>query len=146
MKKNLTIVPEEIYSANAAKGFWAARDPKNSASISQILLLIVSELTEANEALRKNKFANIDGFRKRMDEVDFVFNPKIGMTKEDQEIKLFKEMFELYIKDSFEDEVADALIRIGDMIGGLNLTNMQSHIDLKLKYNSFRKYKHGKAF
>ena len=42
-------------------------------------------------------------------------------------------------------EVADVAIRLFDLCGGMNI-DLEKHIELKMKYNSLRGYKHGKAF
>jgi NTP pyrophosphatase (non-canonical NTP hydrolase) len=74
----------------------------------QMLMLITSELGEALEADRKNKF---------------------GLEK----------------KDTFEDEIADVFIRLGDMCGGLK-TDIEKQIKWKMGYNSKRERLHGKKF
>ena len=57
----------------------------------------------------------------------------------------WKESFEHGVKSSFEDELADVAIRLFDLCGGLNI-DLEKHIEMKMKYNSMRGYKHGKAF
>ena len=61
------------------------------------------------------------------------------------DIGIWKSLFEEKIKSSFEDEVADVAIRLFDLCGGMNI-DLEKHIELKMKYNSLRGYKHGKAF
>jgi NTP pyrophosphatase (non-canonical NTP hydrolase) len=67
----------------------------------------------------------------------------------DEEFKLhlldWKHKFEENVKSSFEDEVADVAIRLFDLCGGLKI-DLEKHIELKMKYNSLRGYKHGKKF
>ena len=79
-----------------------------------ILMLIVSELAEALEELR-------DGHP--LQEIRFGPDGK---------------------PEGFTVELADAIIRIGDMCGGYNLPLARALL-LKLKYNETRPYKHGKA-
>lgn len=91
------------------------------------LMLTVSELSEALEALRKNRRANTTNF--------------------DLEVSIhgFQTAFKAYIKDTFEDELADALIRILDMCAKYNI-DIDFHVQQKMLYNSQRPYKHGKLF
>ena len=53
--------------------------------------------------------------------------------------------FEMEVKSSFEDELADAIIRLLDLAGYKNI-DIQKHIDLKLQYNKTRPHKHGKSY
>ena len=51
----------------------------------------------------------------------------------------------LEAKDTFEDEIADTVIRIFDMCEGFGI-DLERHIELKLEYNRTRPYKHGKKY
>lgn len=55
------------------------------------------------------------------------------------------DIFETYIKDTFEDELADTVIRILDLCGARGI-DIERHINLKLKYNRSRERMHGKAY
>jgi NTP pyrophosphatase (non-canonical NTP hydrolase) len=118
------------------KGFWDT--PRN---VSEMLMLVVSELAEAQEALRKDHYAN--------QEVVNSLAQDLELDKTDEEFLLktlvWKGKFEDNIKSTFQDEIADVAIRLFDLCGGLNI-DLQKHIELKMKYNSMRGYKHGKAF
>lgn len=48
-------------------------------------------------------------------------------------------------KDSFSDELADAVIRILDLCGELGI-DLDTQMDFKLKFNAKREVKHGKEF
>jgi NTP pyrophosphatase (non-canonical NTP hydrolase) len=118
------------------KGFW-----DTERNVSEMLMLIVSEVAEAQEALRKNHNADkavADGLIH-----------DIELEKSDEEFQIdkgiWKSLFEEKIKSSFEDEIADVAIRLFDLCGGLGI-DLEKHIELKMKYNSMRGYKHGKAF
>ena len=56
-----------------------------------------------------------------------------------------QEAFEHCIKDSFEDEITDAVIRLFDLAAGLNI-NLDKHIEAKLAYNRSRDRFHGKKY
>jgi len=91
------------------------------------LMLIVSELGEAMEAHRTNNSADIviaaSGFNDSFDSVKF----------------------ETYIKDTVEDELADAVIRIFDLCGEMGV-DIAQFIKLKMQYNSTREFLHGKSY
>jgi NTP pyrophosphatase (non-canonical NTP hydrolase) len=50
-----------------------------------------------------------------------------------------------WYKDSFEDELADAMIRICDLSESEGI-DLEWQIKKKMKYNQTRLYKHGKKF
>lgn len=118
------------------KGFW-----ETERNVPEMLMLVVSELAEALEALRKDHYAD-KGIASELykdieiNEYDDEFNIMAGP---------WKSGFEANIKSTFEDEIADVAIRLFDLCGGLNI-DLQKHIELKMMYNSMRGYKHGKKF
>lgn len=71
------------------------------------LMLVITELSEAVEADRKDKHANIKQF-----EIDKLIEPESLMNE-----LSFIRSFEKNIKDSVEDELADAVIRLLDLAG-----------------------------
>ncbi len=118
------------------KGFW-----DTERNVSEMLMLVVSELAEAQEALRKNQYAEkavADGL---------MHDIQLQYTDEEFQMNrgIWKSLFEEKIKSTFEDEIADVAIRLFDLCGGMNI-DLEKHIELKMKYNSMRGYKHGKAF
>ena len=142
---------EKSFKISEEKGFWKHYDSilekmkkgnftdkeidafKNS-FINQKIMLIVSELSELMETLRKDKRCLCD--KKLLDELKNQFN---------KDTELFYMRFVHHIKDTFEDEIADVMIRIGDLIGKLNI-NIETHINLKQKFNSLRETMHSKKF
>ena len=102
------------------KGFWVPTGKLEEVRYrneSELLMLVVSELGEACEALRKDN--------RQPGHVD-------GVGKE-------------WFKDTFEDEIADAVIRLLDMSEALGI-DLEWQIEQKLKYNKTRPNKHGKKF
>jgi NTP pyrophosphatase (non-canonical NTP hydrolase) len=124
---NIKEIQKEIHQVNVENGFWDGGDR----NVGEMLMLVVSELGEAIEAHRKGKSANLFAFDAR----------SIDRTESAD----FQIDFQECVKDSFEDEVADAVIRIMDMCEGLGI-DLERHIDLKLEYNRTRPYKHGKKY
>jgi NTP pyrophosphatase (non-canonical NTP hydrolase) len=118
------------------KGFW-----DTERNVSEMLMLIVSEVAEAQEALRKSHFAD------PVTVADLSMDLELDRTDEEFLLKAlaWKEKFQLIVKSSFEDEIADVAIRLFDLCGGMGI-DLEKHIELKMKYNSMRGYKHGKAF
>lgn len=56
-----------------------------------------------------------------------------------------KDNYGLEKKDSFEDEIADTIIRLCDLCGELNI-DIEKQIQWKLEHNKSRPAKHGKEF
>ena len=120
---NLNEISKQFHERAKQKGFW---DDKRE--IGTLLMLVVSELSEALEADRKNMHCDFDTFDK-MNRNDIQFN----------------QAFYANIKDSFEDEIADTFIRLFDLVGFLGI-DIDRQIELKMKYNESRPHKHGKAY
>ena len=115
---------EEIHANAKNKGFFDTE--KN---IGEMLCLIHSEVSEALEADRKDRHtkANI-----------FVVN---GWTSDGD----FTHSFKQNVKDTFEDELADVMIRVMDLAAFKGI-NLEEHIKAKMRYNAMREHKHGKKY
>ena len=103
-----------------------------SKNIPELLMLVVSEVGEACEALRNDKWAHLIPFCNSI-------NSPLSESKNNSMI------FENLIKDTFEDEIADCFIRLADLCGYMNI-DIEKHIEAKMKYNESRPKKHGKEF
>jgi len=118
---------EKAYANAKEKGFHDKEQ-----SVGEILMLIVSELSEALEAHRSGKvLSNLE------------FTQINGVIVED--IFSSNNSFEKYIKDTFEDELADVVIRVADLCGHMGI-DLQRHIELKMEFNKSRERLHGKAY
>lgn len=107
------------------KGFW---DGDNH-NIGEKLMLIVTELAEAMEALRgRGDEKDIEGYKQVLSENKIDFD---------------RDLFQKMVKDSFEDEVTDSVIRIFDLCGRIGI-DLEFHVDQKMRYNSTRERLHGK--
>jgi len=115
---------KEVNQNARNKGFFDSE--KN---IGEMLCLIHSEVSEALEADRKDIFAtgNI-----------FAVN---GWTNDGD----FKASFKENVKDTFEDELADIMIRVMDL-AAFKGVNLEEHIKAKMRFNSLREHKHGKKY
>lgn len=76
-------------------------------SVSHWLMLVVSEIGEMVEADRKNRHAKLEEFDRVM--------------RIDACVKSFSHYFELYVKDSLCDELADVCIRLYDFCGEMGI-------------------------
>lgn len=88
---------EAIHANAVAKGFWA-----EDHSEEHYLMLAITELSEAVEAHRKGDWARREAYQDDLHKKFVDFDASL---------------FRLHIKDSVEDELADALIRLYDMVG-----------------------------
>lgn len=107
---NLEELIPRCHQAARANGWW-----KNLQPIGTRLMLIVSELSEAMEADRKGHFASLPGYERAI-------TPPYAFDDEQFRINVFRAAFIENVKDSVEDELADALIRICDLAGGASLS------------------------
>lgn len=144
--QGLNEASQKIHEANKGKGFY-----DKPREIGTLLMLVVSELSEALEADRKYRHADLYTFEKMINDA-IIQNKKFAngempvKFKENNDIEYLKKItFEISIKDSFEDEIADAMIRLLDLCGYLNI-DIEKHIGLKLSYNENRPHKHGKNY
>ncbi len=130
----------EQVGANAkAKGFW-----DKERNVGEMLMLIVSELGEALDAHREGKRADLKEYKERIIEVGKTFNGS-EEAREDFLAHYAMDLFKHRIKDTLEDELADAIIRIFDTCAYLEI-DLETHIGLKMKYNTTREKLHGKKY
>ena len=122
---NLNDLAQEIHAENLQRGFWETKPP-----IPELLMLVVSELAEALEADRKDQFTS-------KDDIEFV------NSNADEAERLA--VFSSNIKNTFEDEIADAIIRLFDLSAGLGI-DLDAHVKAKRAYNRTRPHKHGKRY
>lgn len=94
------------------------------------MMLVVTELSEAVEADRKGKYAQRVMFEKNFD------TPQVNPEEH------WKFCFETFIKDSVEDELADAVIRLLDYSGlhDLYINDSQFTEERYLELSEFLKY------
>jgi len=180
--RDLNKLAKEVHENAVKNGFW-----DNKPSTKHCLMMVITELSEAVQADRKGKRADMEDFNDEMVDED----DKVG----------FDIAFGWWVKDTVEDELADVYLRLLDIAGKeeINLNsndvtlnilpkentfteNMYAvvryltsdrfslhgkvlysmcqikeiaermnidllrHVELKMKYNQTREYKHGKRY
>lgn len=90
------------------KGFWKEKENRNRG---EMRMLIISELAEALEAHRKGKFCTLTQENNQLKYV----NDILDATDTGKE---YESHFELFVKDTVQDEMADVVIRVLDYMHG----------------------------
>lgn len=101
---NFNLLRDKAYEIAKNNGFH-----DEEVSDKHCLVLVISELVEALEAFRKGNclYENIDNYNKKKERIKDSYN----------DISAFKITFKDNIKDTFEDELADTVIRLLDLAG-----------------------------
>lgn len=99
-------------------------------SFNHWLALVNSELYEALNAHRKDRVAKIDCFERSISQIEKPDNADFDFA------------FEVYIKDTVADELADTLIRVFDLCGlyDVEIDDHYSHVIIKSNSNTFSDY------
>lgn len=118
---NLHQLATRIHAQNKAAGWWDIPRPRV-----QTAWLVVTELAEATEAERKGRYADLEAFELAV---------KAG--------KPWNHKFRDFVKDSFEDEIADAVIRLLDFAAS---EGIDIDLDPSDCENSFDKYSNEISF
>lgn len=97
---------EEAYQTAVDHGWY-----EQKRSVTHHIMMVITELGEAINADRSHKYADREMFEE-MIELDYPFSFDVHWSA----------CFERYIKDSMEDELADAVIRLLTILGGKGVT------------------------
>lgn len=129
---NLNKLRDKAYQCAVAHGWH-----EENLSDEHFLCLVISELMEAVEADRKGRHADTKKFNQKMDY--YIHEMKLYGENYD---KAYRDTFEYYLKDSVEDELSDACIRLLDLAGLRNInlssvsfpiSNSAGHIESRRK-------------
>lgn len=110
----LNSLSKKIFLRNKEK--WNYPDNRN---IGEVLCLLHSEISEALEADRKDKYCSEISIEDLCEIPDNAF---------------FTHAYKEDVKGTFEEEMADTLIRLLDLCGSKNI-DIESHVKAKLRYN-----------
>lgn len=136
---NIQEISKRIHENARNKGFW-----DKDRNLGEMLMLIVSEVSEAMEADRENIFYDRQTrYRKGKDLA--VNGAKWAFDLVDTNDEAWRSWFRSEVKNSFEDELADAVIRIFDLAFSRNI-DLEWHILQKMRYNEGRPHMHGKKY
>lgn len=117
-------ISKQIHENAKEKGFW-----DKERNLGEMLMLIVSEVSEAMEADRKDNY----------------FQGDINSVNKSEGHAHFQVVFTNYIKGTFENELADICIRVFDLAYSRGI-DLEAHIKAKMRYNSTREHMHGKKY
>ena len=143
---NIDELKKKSHEIAVNKGFWKDYEIADNQKlekdaqifrdlfISQKLLLMISELTESMESLRKSRTCQGDS--------ELI---KELCEQAETQPNLFQMRFIHHVKDTFEDELADTFIRLADLCEKLDI-DIDSFIKMKMVFNSLRPEKHDKNF
>lgn len=137
----------QSYENSAAHGFWD--DPDTDATIPMKLALIHSEVSEALESYRDP--ASDEMVKVPADLIAVLMGdalPESSVFYADDRMTAMETLEALYRKwqskpKGFDIELADALIRIFDLAGKMNI-DLTAALETKAAYNQGREFKHGR--
>ena len=124
---NLTELSQRIHAGNVERGFY-----EHPATFPDRCMLIVSEIAEAVEAHRNGRTTEHGDVDQACRMAAMEMTPFVGFFKDK-------------VKDTVEDEIADAIIRLLDLSGYMHI-DIDAHVAAKLSYNATRGIRHGKAY
>lgn len=123
-KTTINQLAREVHRNAVDKGFY--EQPKN---IGEMIALMHSELSEALEADRSGRYfsENIQAVNGWVQDADFL------------------EAYRHQVKGTFEEEMADIVIRVMDMCAWKGI-DLEQQILAKMRYNAMREKYHGKKY
>lgn len=123
-------IAKSIHANNKKKGFW-----DKARNEGEVLMLVVTELSEMLEADRKGRNGSIQLF-----DIDMARQLKFKSSKK-RKLEIKRDFFEKHIKDSIGDELADAFIRMCDYCIGFNIDINMEDIERASSSNGLKNRK-----
>lgn len=107
---------EASHTLGKDRGFWEI-----DKDLREEMLYIFSNVGDIAKSFKKNKRADWESYEKRF----------ISLENHDESSKHFiiakRNLYKEYIKDTFEDEIANVILRITDLIGGKKIDLISAH-------------------
>lgn len=119
-----------------SKGFF-----DKPVNIAQMLCLIHSEVSEACEADRKDRYLG----DKTLNGPDGIDRPVIDVVIGWQDDMEFKAQYNVNVKGTFEEELADIMIRVMDLAAFKGI-DLETQVKAKMRLNATREHMHGKKY
>lgn len=104
---NINILVEASHTLGKDRGFW-----QEEKDLREEILYISSNLGDIAKAFKKNKRADWLKYQSMMIQLDEESESTVEFTEGS------KKIFKACIKDTFEDEIANVILRITDLLGG----------------------------
>lgn len=136
---DLKATAKEIHENAAAKGFW-----DKERNLGEMLCLVHSEISEAMEADRDDKYYDPET-RYRVGKDLTKNGSRWSFEVVDNDNEAWQNWFRSEVKNTFADELADAVIRILDLCYHKGI-DLEWHIKAKMRYNAMRPHMHGKKY
>ena len=121
---------KQAHEAAVEKGFY-----ERKRELPELLMLVVSELSEAMEAERKGR--DVDP---QSQELAQIYANGYESSDDNYRLDFYHEM-----RGGIEEEIADAFIRLFDICGYYGI-DAEAWITAKMKYNRLRPRMHGKKY
>jgi NTP pyrophosphatase (non-canonical NTP hydrolase) len=123
--EDINVLAYAIYKNNVEKGFY-----EKEKNIGEMLCLIHSEVSEALEADRKDRYS-----------AGTMMNVLNGLVSDKDFVVAYKKQ----VKGTFEEEMADIFIRVLDLCAFKGI-DIEQHVKAKMRYNLSREKYHGKKY
>lgn len=142
--RGLNALADECHATAREKGFW---DPAISNNVGEMLMMVVGEIAEAHEEYRAGRPIGLieyehmgvesHTYRRTMRRLEPLGRPGTDIDPEDSIVMSPGKPV------GFPTELADAMIRILDICGGLGI-DIEEAMRIKMDYNTTRPRMHGK--
>lgn len=109
-KEDFLAIARQAHKTGVEHGFW-----KTPYSDAHCLMLVVTELAEAIEADREGRRADREAYERGIEARENLAGNAGASDIERYFLNRLYVVFEGYIKDTLEDELADAVIRLADL-------------------------------
>jgi NTP pyrophosphatase (non-canonical NTP hydrolase) len=114
---NIQEIAKNAHEINKINGFW-----DTERNFNQLIMLVITEISEAVESHRKGKYADANYFLERISVVEESLNDALPVIQQAEHLRSVEiKAFENEIKDTFEDEIADTMIRVLDLMQGFDI-------------------------